>query len=52
MYYELYIDVFFLENFMIDSLLLLAVGHVLEMQTVIRTHFWGRDSGGVCLPVW
>ena len=30
MYYELYIDVFFLENFMIDSLLLLAVGHVLK----------------------
>ena len=25
MYYELYIDVFFLQNFMLDSLLLMAV---------------------------
>ena len=30
MYYELYIDVFFLENFMIDSLLLLAVGRAMK----------------------
>lgn len=30
MYYELYIDVFFLENFMADSLLLLAVGRALK----------------------
>ena len=28
MYYELYIDVFFLENFMLDSLLLMAVNRV------------------------
>ena len=30
MYYELYIDVFFLENFMMDSLLLLLTDHVLK----------------------
>lgn len=29
MYYELYIDVFFLENFMLDSLLLMAVNRVM-----------------------
>ena len=28
MYYELYIDVFFLENFMLDSLLLLIVNRI------------------------
>ena len=30
MYYELYIDVFFLENLMMDSLLLLALDHILK----------------------
>lgn len=30
MHYELYIDVFFLENFMMDSLLLLAVNRILK----------------------
>lgn len=40
MYYELYIDVFFLENFMIDSLLLLAVGRVLKC---------GRSYGRIVL---
>ena len=30
MYYELYIDVFFLENFMLDSLLLLVVNRVMN----------------------
>ena len=30
MYYELYIDVFFLENFMLDSLLLMAVNRVMQ----------------------
>lgn len=40
MYYELYIDVFFLENFMIDSLLLLAVGRVLKC---------GRSYGRIIL---
>ena len=30
MYYELYIDVFFLENLMMDSLLLLALNHILK----------------------
>ena len=40
MYYELYIDVFFLENFMIDSLLLLAVGRVMKC---------GRSYGRIVL---
>ena len=30
MYYELYIDLFFLENFMMDSLILLAVNRILK----------------------
>ena len=30
MYYELYIDLFFLENFMLDSLLLMAVNRVMQ----------------------
>lgn len=30
MYYELYIDIFFLENLMMDSLLLLALNHILK----------------------
>lgn len=30
MYYELYIDVFFLENLMMDSLILLALDHILK----------------------
>ena len=30
MYYELYIDIFFLENLMMDSLLLLALDHILK----------------------
>lgn len=30
MYYELYIDIFFLENFMMDSLLLLAINRILK----------------------
>ena len=51
MYYELYIDVFFLENFMIDSLLLLAVGRVMKCGRsygrIVLGGYWG-----VCLPVW
>lgn len=30
MYYELYIDIFFLENLMMDSLILLALDHILK----------------------
>lgn len=41
MYYELYIDVFFLENFMMDSLLLLAVSRALKSGTS-----WGRNLLG------
>ncbi len=40
MYYELYIDVFFLENFMIDTLLLLAIGRVMKC---------GRSYGRIVL---
>ena len=43
MYYELYIDVFFLENFMLDSLLLLVVNRVMNNGAVIQPH----SSGGV-----
>ena len=42
MYYELYIDVFFLENFMADSLLLLAVGRALKCsRSYVRTILGG-----------
>ena len=38
MYYELYIDLFFLENFMIDSILLLFVRSVFGKKSfTIRT---------------
>ena len=30
MYYELYIDVFFLENFMLDSLILLILNRIMN----------------------
>ena len=33
MYHELYIDLFFLENLMMDSLLLLALDHILKCGT-------------------
>ena len=36
MYYELYIDVFFLENFMLDSLLLMAVNRVILMRGCLQ----------------
>ena len=40
MYYELYIDLFFLENFMMDSLILLAVNRIMKR---------GRGYGGILL---
>ena len=38
MYYELYIDVFFLENFMLDSLLLMAVNRVMQYRNSYARH--------------
>ena len=45
MYYELYIDLFFLENFMMDSILLLFVRSVFGKKSfTIRTF-----TAGICL---
>ncbi len=53
MYYELYIDVFFLENFMMDSLILLAVNRVLKCNRTCGRVFAGAALGSVltCLVV-
>ena len=53
MYYELYIDVFFLENFMMDSLLLLAVNRILRCSCAYGRIFAGAVLGSVltCLAV-
>ncbi|MCC2253976.1 sigma-E processing peptidase SpoIIGA [Ruminococcus sp. CLA-AA-H200] len=47
MYYELYIDLFFLENFMIDSLLLTAVNRVLKRGQPYWRLMLGGASGSV-----
>ncbi len=58
MYYELYIDVFFLENFMMDSLLLLLVNRVLTGRRAYGRSLLGGALGSLmtCLviaaPVW
>lgn len=45
MYYELYIDVLFLENFMMDSLLLLAVNKMLKNSATYGRLFIGAALG-------
>ena len=45
MYYELYIDLFFLENFMMDSILLLLADHILKKRPPIRSDHTGRSTG-------
>ena len=47
MYYELYIDVLFLENFMMDSLLLLAIHTIRKSGTTHRRIFGGSAVGSV-----
>lgn len=47
MYYELYIDVLFLENFMMDSLLLLAVNRVLGCGRAYGRIFLGGALGSL-----
>ena len=53
MYYELYIDVFFLENLFVDSLLLLAVNYALKCGATYGRIFLGGvlGSGLTCLTV-
>lgn len=53
MYYELYIDVLFLENFMMDSLLLLAVNRVLKCNRTYGRIFLGGALGSLltCLVI-
>lgn len=45
MYYELYIDVFFLENFMLDSLLLMAVNRVMQYENSYGRMLFGGAVG-------
>lgn len=53
MYYELYIDLFFLENFMMDSLLLLSVNRILNCGQKYGRMILGGALGSVltCLTV-
>lgn len=57
MYYELYIDILFLINFMMDSLLLLAVKRILKCPVRNSRVFFGGALGAaltcvlVCLPL-
>ncbi len=53
MYYELYIDVFFLENFLMDSLILLAVNYALKCRASLGRIFMGGALGSAltCLTV-
>ena len=53
MYYELYIDVFFLENFMLDSLLLLVVNRVMNNGRSYSRILLGGAAGSflTCLVV-
>ncbi len=53
MHYEVYIDVLFLTNFMMDSLLLLAVRSVLKCRVPVWRVFLGSASGAglTCLTV-
>lgn len=45
MYYELYIDVFFLENFMMDALLLMLTGRMIRCQAGKGRIFFGAALG-------
>ena len=47
MYYELYIDVFFLENFMLDSLLLMAVNRVMQYRNLDARMHWRQGRRAV-----
>lgn len=53
MYYELYIDVFFLENFMLDSLLLFLVHRVLKSERAYGRMLLGGALGSLmtCLII-
>ena len=54
MYYELYIDLFFAENFMMDSLLLLFVARISKRQVKRNEDFcWGAAAGSLltCLVI-
>ncbi len=53
MYYELYIDVFFLENFMLDSLLLLLVSRILTGERAYGRILFGGAVGSLmtCLVI-
>ena len=53
MYYELYIDVLFLENFMMDSLLILAVNRILKCGRAYGRIFLGGALGSAltCLVI-
>lgn len=47
MYYELYIDVFFLENFMMDSIILLLVNRFLKLGSRKGRIFLGAAAGSL-----
>ena len=53
MHYELYIDLLFLENFMMDSLLLLVLNRVLKCKSNWQRIFLGGGlgSGMMCLGI-
>ncbi len=52
MYYELYIDIFFIENFMMDSILLLLVFRVMGRKAfTIRTFLAGAIGAGLSCVV-
>lgn len=53
MYYEMYIDVLFLENFMMDSLLILAVNRILKCGRAYGRIFLGGALGSAltCLVI-
>lgn len=53
MYYEVYMDVLFLQNFMMDSLLLLSVRRILKCPVSVGRVFFGGGCGAVltCLFV-
>ena len=57
MYYELYIDVFFLENFLMDSILLFLINRILKCGQPARRILAGAAAGSlltcaaIALPV-
>lgn len=52
MYYELYIDIFFLENFMMDSLILLAVDRMIRSGTSYIRVLCGGFIGSLLTCLW